>query len=433
MEMLSQKAFSVFCDEVVRDAVVKNDKLREENASLEPLYSLLCSIQIHYQGELSKEVSPVDYDNADEGDEYLSYSSLHGVEFPHENLKDLHVYVSGMQVNCMRTSVSLGDFSLTIGEPEGSESPCFNIVFQWTDLVRFTGVITNFQETLEEVRSMKDDTRLFMHFMLLGGIEVMNAGVDFDFANDNALHGATFTLTKIELLKHVILQPVLAVMKTALSTAVMEEEVKLLKTLAEVNENHGGLARVAKEQVALVDRNVVLKECRNLAQSVEAHYPGGGSIRFKLDNGQLMSDAEGQRFWCCVPLADQDDTIRLSSVPNLRINLAGPWCNQINPIYNVPPVFLFPDNSGMLLKFSHSISAALAFDESFLSLGLENDDALHYIASTHLRATRLNVPGMAEPLEPEPHLTVRLLRVHFRLDTTIQRHLHLLGVDTTTS
>jgi len=249
--------------------------------------------------------------------------------------------------------------------------------------------------------------------------------------HNDAFVSATFTLTRVEILKRVV-QPTLAVINEAPLSAAAFEEAHLLKTLANANENHERLREVADEHKALVHRNAVLKECRNLVQSVEASFLAG-SIHFKLETGLRQTDFEGESCWVIEPLADEEYTIPISSIADLRITLAGvPWCNQTNPVNNRPPHFT--EDPAMILKFSHSISAIFLFDGSLLNVFFESlpGGPFQYIHHTLLRASGLRITGLVEPLDPEPEFTMRFLSLQVRLDA-VESHLNLLGVDTTAS
>jgi len=268
MSKLSQQAFSVFCDELNRDAVEKNNSLRVENASLEPLRNSLMSAKAHFAGDqLLADMHLSEYDDHNEDEEYLSYS-LHDVaEIPYERINDLDFSISGIRVKHLLRAYGLKQPRLTI--LEDSETPSAELVGQFTSEVRITGVLKNFAGTLHDVQSMIESNRFVAHFYSLGMVNA-ETGVPARFRiGDYCLEGAAFTLTKIELLKRVI-QPVLACNETAVNAVVMQE-VNELETLARADETHQGLAKVADERKALVNRNAVLKACHDCAQSVKVH------------------------------------------------------------------------------------------------------------------------------------------------------------------
>lgn len=160
MSRLSQQAFSVFCDEVVRDAVAKRDSLRAENETLEPLHQKLATVKVYFGENVLYEVNLLESDALQEDDgQFLSYSVANACAVPYEECYKLHVCVSGIPLNDETRPI------LTV--LRDTEIPSAELVLHISEQIKVTGTL------------------------------------DLDFL-DNTLENATFTLTKIQVLKCVV-------------------------------------------------------------------------------------------------------------------------------------------------------------------------------------------------------------------------------------
>lgn len=138
MSSVGQQAFSVFCDEKVRETVEENERLREQNASLEPVRSLLLSAKMYLNKVPLKEINLVNYEEED--DDYFSYSIGDVSEFPYAQVKSLSFSISGVDV---QQSGLAGPASVALTILEDSNVPSVKLVAQFSSEVRITGILTN--------------------------------------------------------------------------------------------------------------------------------------------------------------------------------------------------------------------------------------------------------------------------------------------------
>jgi hypothetical protein len=99
MSTLAQQALNVYCDEVVRDAVVERDSLREENAKLEPIRENLLSVHVKANGKAVTEFNLLETDDEDEGDEFWAYKITDAASLPYEQIKVMSISISGVALS----------------------------------------------------------------------------------------------------------------------------------------------------------------------------------------------------------------------------------------------------------------------------------------------------------------------------------------------
>lgn len=117
--------------------------VRKENESLEPLQSLLHSIQVCRGSEILKNISLPESDEQDgEDDEHLIHSIEDVRSFPYKDIHLLCVSVCGVKFerNPFRASDEREKPQLTV--LWDAEVPSAKLVF-YLDLVKVSGVLTN--------------------------------------------------------------------------------------------------------------------------------------------------------------------------------------------------------------------------------------------------------------------------------------------------
>lgn len=421
MSSISSKAFAVYCDEVVRDTVEKSESIRKENESLEPFQSFLHSIQIHHGEDLLKEINLLDSDEQNEDTEYLAYSIVDARSFPYEQLPQFGVTVCGLQFSRSPfNAINNWTFpKLTLLHDAETPSAC--LVFHLLDTIRVTGVLTEFQGTLDNVQKLIDTNQFTLLYMNLGLVDVETgepARVGLG-DNDSTLDGAIFTIKTIEILKAAI-EPAISCDIVAPSTATMDQ-IKELQTLVLANDSHEQLCKVTEQYKALVHRNAILKSCRSLVESVVVECPGGSPIRCNLDNGKELPDLDGGPIplWRFEPLEEEKEehcTIPISSIRTLQIKLGGiPWGMQ-----TVKASFV-RNHPFMVVTYGNGVSVFFCFDNSITASDLEEHGANLYRQVHDL---------VMFPRASECEWTMRLWSIQVPL-YQVETHLHLLGVDTT--
>lgn len=413
MNSLSEQALSVYCDEVVRDVVEKNNKLRDQNASLEPLRSLLLSLKLNVRGVASKEMNLFDYENEEEDAEYLSYSIGDFPEFPLEEIYRISFDVSGVSMDPTYVGIDVNATQLAV--IPGSDPPSAELFLQSTKDVRVTGILSSFPVSLAEVQNMTKHSNYKMYIENLGFIT--NDPVT---EYEAFLEGTTYRFTKLEIRKSV-LQPALSCSEAVIHGTALEE-LEELQTLAQANSNHVRLCQAAEEHKNLVHHNAILKECRKLVQSFEVEY-SGGSIHFNLESGHCKTyQLHEVPVWYLEPRAEENTTLSISDIsfPTFRIsnipfNVDYFW-SRLDPI-------LFEGGEGAILKFGHydpsSVSTVFLFDETLdrVDVGVRNINFYHYIYN-----------ALMTPADSAPNLGLTM-RFMFLLVPMMGQRLRLLGID----
>jgi hypothetical protein len=426
MSTLAQQALNVYCDEVVRDAVVERDSLREENAKLEPIRENLLSVHVKANGKAVTEFNLLETDDEDEGDEFWAYKITDAASLPYEQIKVMSISISGVALITSLITSHEAFPKLTV--LTGAEIPTIEIVILHTDYVKVTGVVTHLSGSLDEAQNMIDDNRHLVYFMGMGLVSERTGQPLPDLFDNNPFRGALFTLKKIEILKR-LTEPAILCNESTCDTTLNAEQNRELVSLAESNEAHEGLVRVTKELKSLLDCRFALSQSRDLYQRVEARYWHDGSsncIQFKLDTGRLFLTSEGKNEFIIEPLADEDCTIPISSIVDMKIFLANvPW--DMRPIHVAQPVFVHAP-PGLMLRYSDGIEATFLFDQSFMDMNTHNIQGglVNYI----MAALFQNRGGRAGEDAPEAasQLTMKLLGLQIDF-SQVQSRLDLLGVD----
>jgi|Transcript_3713 hypothetical protein len=167
MSTLAQQALNVYCDEVVRDAVVECDSLREENAKLEPTREHLLSVHhVKANGKVVTEFNLLEKDDEDEGDEFWAYKITDAATLPYEQIKVMSISISGVALITSLITSHEAFPKLTV--LKGPKIPTIEIVILHTEYVKVTGVVTHLSGSVDEAQNMIDDNRHLVYFMGMG-------------------------------------------------------------------------------------------------------------------------------------------------------------------------------------------------------------------------------------------------------------------------
>ena len=425
--ILSKKAFSIYCDEVARDAVAKNDKLRSENESLQAAQNLLHSVRLYQRGSVLREINLLEGDKQ-ESATHLAFE-VEAVELPLVDLKVLHLSISGVPAVSSSSSLWGNRPQITV-QDDGTVK--MELFFTDSDSLSVIGVLKNISGTIQDLQSMIDGNRVLLYFMNLGMVDARTGQPPLaDIPHDGCLDGSTFTLQTIKIAKDTVTfaRPPDTDLSIRADELVEDELHDELQRLSKANADHEALCLAADERKALTSCNMKLKLYRDLVYSVEARYPQGRSLRFNLKDGRLQNTVDDEPAWTLQPRREEA-TIPLSSISRIQINVANmPWSSPDGPLYVARP--RFSRDGAMVLKYSAAISAVFLFDESLneevassLADGLLRRYVHHRLFSDDRRGTTTNYQG------PEPELTMRLLRLQIRLDA-IKEHLDVLGIKMT--
>lgn len=424
---LSRQAFGIYCDQVVRNAVEKNDAIRAENASLEPARDLLQRVELYKSGhdgvKLLMKKNLFDIDGEDETHLVFEVDDDTVTEFPLEEFVHLYCAISGVGIERDRLNIKSPP-RLTV---VSNQTAVLKISI--SNVVSVTGSLQSFAGTSEDLQYMIDTNQFGTYMMYLGmGVDVASPIVRL-CSHEGSLDGAIFSLKTVKIYKGAV-QSILDLEDSWLSLEDDGEDEldKLAKTAWGHNKT---LSSVADERKSLEICNIILKAQRHLLQSVEASYPGH-ILHFNLEDGRL-GDTEVPG-WLIQP-TEAPVTIPLSSISHLGFRLSHHhWGRKGFSSYG------FTDNFGaMTVVYSQEIVAIFNFDESIMCMDLDNLPSglnlIQYIG--HILNTAGNsgaqtiVDGVPVPVDEGPQLTMRFRGLHIRLDV-IQYRLNVLGIDSTT-
>lgn len=424
MSTLAQQALTVYCDDIVRDAMTKCASLRDENAKLEPIADDLISVQVRAAGEVVAEFNLLEKDDENKDNEFWAYTFTDAASLPYEHVNLMTIAISGVASHRVGPLPETPLPKLTI--LQGADIPTIEIVIFRADYVKVTGIVTHLSGSLDEAQKMIDGGRHFVYFMQMGLVSERNRQplALHDIFENNPFRGALFTFKKIEILKRVT-EPAMLCNKSTCDTTVEAEQIRELVALAESNETHEGLARVSKELKLLLDRRLVLAQSRDLYQRVEARYnsPDGSSIQFKLDTGRLFVDPEGKKEWIIEPLADDNCTIPVSSINDMKIFLANvPWSIPFFP----RPVFV-RNPPAIMLRYGHAIAAVFLYDESIMELDADNfNGQMQYILDLIFQGRGVRAVEDVQGGSSQVTMKLACLQIDF---SQVQGRLDVLGVD----
>jgi hypothetical protein len=458
---LAQQAFSVYCDQVVRDAVEKNDILRAENATMEAARKMLTQMMIYknLDDDLStvsnKRCEKVMEINLQTGvvvasnvrQQYQSNSATHvvcnveehAIEFPYEDAPRLYCEIANVRLKDGRGTGRA--FPRLIARDESDEPVC-ELEFYPSPEVRITGTLKNFSGTMQEVKQMIESGKFLDYYMTMGCLNP-DTGGRFPKTIGNSLDGAICSLKKVEIAKTIVRSIHIKTDDDAVTMVndrllVDEESDQELHVLANAtNTKHEGLCKAIMDRRVLQARNSLLKFSREIFQTLTARYPGT-SLPFKLDHGSVgrmrchsaaaRTTTSQEAAWV-VTAEDsrRESIIWLSDLSMLRLTLAKvTWWTDI-----VGRPVVTPD--GFILNHSNNIEAVFRFDESLNDVDVyslpEGLYAYIYHALSLVPQQGGHWQRQHRPHQRQgPQFTVRLVAFHIRL-SAIQSHLDALGIE----
>lgn len=379
--------------------------------------NLLLSVKLYNHSlngsGLLKEVNLL---QGEQDENHLVFAVDDVAQFPHEELRNLDLSISGVRAPAFGWMGYIGKFpELTVCDVE-------TIKVEISNAASVIGSLENLSSTLEEVQDMIDCNRHTLYFSELG---MFDAETRLPIPQrDHCLDGSTVLIKKIKIAEDAI-QSALSLRHELPAEEVLGGEDDDLKNLSIANPNHKGLRLAVEEHRALEKRNRMLKISRDLVQSVEASYPGG-CLRFKLGEGRLQNTLDGNAAWTFFESPREEASIPVSSISCIQIMLANmKLSGPMGPMFYTRQ--RWTENGTLFLKYSHDITAVFLPDESWNAL-VDNFPVIDYI--DHKLMSGPNVTTNYAGPEPESELTMKLFWLQIGLGV-IRNHLDVLGIDTT--
>lgn len=369
------------------------------------------------------EFNLLEKDDESSDNEFWTYTIQDDVgKFPFDKIYRMTMFISGVRMH-----YAIGnhreDFNpftvLTLLESTPTLS--VELSMYQTKWVRVTGIITNFAGSRHDVERFIDETR-DMGLYSLFTFQRFRQPNHHPGRRLNTITGAVVTIQKIEIRKSLV-RPALKCNRPTFDTIQAQEAADMM-TLSQVDDTHERLHNVAKEYKTLVDWNIVLKACRKLIQNAEVTLPPNHTIPFNLETGHVETNAQGERVWYIEPTADENYTIPVSEIVDMRVRSANiPWNSLWDTRGSYPPILTREQT--MIYKYSSVVSVIFLFDDS--ANGMDIESVFQHARSVLDHMTDgWPTEGI---LEREPHLTMRLSGLQIKL-SVVQGQLDLLGVDT---
>jgi len=148
--MLGQKAFETYCSQVVRDAAVKNDEIRAENASLQNIRKHLLSMKLCSGVETLKTVNILEDDHL-EDDTHLFFPCDPIIDVPLDSTLTAKLYGRISGLFCGGSRLAPNSKTPTITVDLENEKVELEVFLSASNSVTVTGLIQNVNGTLDEV------------------------------------------------------------------------------------------------------------------------------------------------------------------------------------------------------------------------------------------------------------------------------------------
>jgi len=417
--MLSQKAFAVFCDEVVRDAGDKNEKLKDENVSLAAAYKLLTSFKLTTGAELVKDINILEDEHTEDDSHF--YYSFEPVDVPIvETFQSLRGTISGVVCNLLPRSLPRPPaLSLVDHDNEVLELDCFV-----SQSISAKGFIKNYSGTFNDVVSMVRAERHFLRFYYMGRVNALTGLPIQPMVHEEYLDNALISIHTVKIPKEVT-RHIMNLLSRAEIYANHRDLRNELRTLRQVISNRKDIGSVETQHATLLSKNSVLKVARNALRTLEVSGPSGTSVSLTLDEGEYVSVSElrpSLRFY----LSRDTAVIPLSSIAHLQVKVSGANLNH-SSAHNGANAFI-SDEGLLLVRYSCVLTMGFAFDESLSQAVLDSfprGGLQRYI--DHV-LTSSNPNFTANYQGPTPEFTLRLEIIDLKT-LAIGNHLETLGIN----
>jgi hypothetical protein len=174
-----------------------------------------------------------------------------------------------------------------------------------------------------------------VQFMTMGAVAYHSDQRMAEFWANHTLDGAIFSLEQIQIAE-TIPHPVVLMNDQLLDVCLTEQQdakdVELteqeeqdveLQVLAQANKNHEGLFKADIDRKALKARTSLLKDSRELLQTITARYDGGDTtLCFRLEDGSLGRTSTDSPDWVLEPVNKEESTFPISAMSKLQFQLA---------------------------------------------------------------------------------------------------------------
>jgi hypothetical protein len=479
--LLSQQAFAVYCDQVVRDAVEKNEAVRAENASMEAARKMLTHMTIYKKNlndvnescekvmEINLQTAVVVVDRQQNQQVSPSRHShvlvydveSHAVEFPLEDAPHLYCEIASVR---LRDGIDIGVVAAQLAvKNDADDETVVELELHPIRDVKITGTLRNFSGTVQKVQQMIDSGEFSIAFMRIGHADP-DTRQPFPETIGDSLSGAFCSLKKVEVAEscvhgiHTKKDDHFKNIHGLFAYKPDEEDKELLVLANATNNNHAGLCKaIIMDRPVLKTRNTLLKHSREIFQTLSALYPGT-TLRFKMEQGsvgrmygQTTAAGTGQPHeaaWVVSTSTENNtdqSTIMLSAMSQLRLFLANVYwftcplhVDMIGRGDDDMTAAANDDDDGlMILKYSNTIEAVFRFDESLNDVDVDSlpgGGGLHqYIRHALTLSPQQHQGGghWQRHQQQGPQFTMRLVAFHIRL-SVVRSHLEALGIEVNT-
>lgn len=397
--MLSQKAFAVFCDEVVRNAGDKNEKLKAENASLTDAYKLLTSFKLTAGGDLMKEVNILEDEHTeDESNLFYCFEQPFNVAFV-EVFRILKGTIAGVVCN--------PEFYFRIPELSvDHENEVLEMEYFVSKTISAKGFIKNYSGRMEDIVSL--------------------VGCNYHLLSSLNLENTLLSIHTIKIPKDAT-QHIMNLLAHAENYANEQDLRNELRTLCQVVPDRKDICSVEKHHTELLSKNSVLKVAPNLLQTLEVSIPAGSSVCWTLEEGKKGGSSYGLGSGRSLVFSPHQETaaIPLSSIANIQIKVSG---IRLNRSGSPRRRSFIVTQQGIFYEYSSVMHMGFTFDGSLSGSVLASFPPgglyryISHVLATSNRNVTTNYQG------PAPELTLRLRVVDLKT-VAIGHHLETLGID----